>query len=231
MTNDLDIAAIGKLLGDPARVNMLGALMGGLALPAGELARAAGVTAQTASMHLAKLTAGGLIASIASGRHRYFSLASADIAHVIETLMLLTPPAQPRTLSARLTDVAMRRARTCYDHLAGALGVALTQRMLALDWLEPGEHEFRVTQRAIDCLQTKAIDTSSLTGNRRCTARRCIDWTERRPHVAGAFGALLADWLLRERWLARMPATRALRITERGLHGFKSEFEIDARHA
>ena len=150
-TAPINLSEIGKLIGDPARATMLSALMSGVALPAGELAKLAGVTPQTASTHLAKLLAGGLVKLFPSGRHRYFKIANAEVAQTLESLSVLAPPVlnRTRTLSGHLADKQLCQARTCYDHLAGRLGVALTEQWVRIDWLRASEYEYTVTDQAV----------------------------------------------------------------------------------
>ena len=230
LTTNPNLAEIGKLIGDPARAAILNALMSGVALPAGELARLAGVTPQTASSHLSKLIDGGLIKLFPSGRHRYFKIASAEVAQTLESLSLIgAPMARTRTLSAHLANTQICQARTCYDHLAGRLGVALTAQWVEMGWLLMGEYDFTVTDRAMKWLSAQHIDATGLLKGRRPAARQCLDWSERKPHVAGVLGAVLADWLLRERWLARVPSSRAVQVTDHGQAGFLREFGLDTR--
>ena len=230
ITTSPNLAEFGKLIGDPARAAILNALMSGVALPAGELARLAGVTPQTASSHLSKLINGGLIKLFPSGRHRYFKIASVEVAQILESLSLIgAPTTRTRTLSEHLVNKQICQARTCYDHLAGRLGVVLTARWVEMGWLLTNAYDFTVTDHAVKWLSAQHIDSTGLLKGRRPGARQCLDWSERKPHVAGAFGAMLADWLLRERWLARVPSSRAVRVTERGQVGFLREFGLDTR--
>ena len=148
-----------------------------------------------------------------------------------ESLSVLAPPVlnRTRTLSGHLADKRLCQARTCYDHLAGRLGVALTAQWVKIDWLRAGEYEYTVTDQAVKWLDAHQIGTTDILNGRRPAARMCLDWSERKPHVAGAFGAALTDWLLRERWLVRVPSNRTVRVTERGQAGFLHEFGLDMR--
>jgi DNA-binding transcriptional ArsR family regulator len=210
------IADIASLVGEPSRAAILLALLDGRALPAGELARAAGLSAPATSLHLAKLNEGGLLHVRKEGRHRLYRLASRDVAHALEALGViatLAPPAQ----SLSPARAALRQARTCYDHLAGELAVELAVRLeqdgliatrdeLNFAVTEPGEAWFR------EVLQLELASLSV----RRVLARRCPDWTERRPHIAGALGAAILERLLALGWLRRTPTPRLLKITARG---------------
>ena len=215
-------AGIGALVGDPARASMLVALMDGRALTATELAGVAGVTPQTASSHLAQLVAGELLAVERQGRHRYHRLATPAIAQMVEGMMAVaaTPPTGLRTASRTgPRDLAMRQARTCYDHLAGRVAVAIADRMIAR-----GEIEFRLdggelTDLGAGLLGDLGIDLSHAgghSGRRRAFCRPCLDWSERRPHIAGAVGRSLLDLLIEKAWLRTIPGSRAVTVTPPG---------------
>lgn len=211
------IASMGSLLADPGRSAMLLALLEGRALPAGELARAAAVSAQSASAHLAKLCRGGLITAQRDGRCRYYKLAGPRVANALEALGAIStvrPVAEYPTVKA---DQGMLLARSCYDHLAGRVGVALTEMMQKQRIIvTEGERDYRVTARGEEWLDEMGIKMASLENSKRNVARRCLDWTERRPHVAGALGAALLQHFLAEKWFARMQDSRALRVTQKG---------------
>jgi DNA-binding transcriptional ArsR family regulator len=217
MTARYALADVAALVGEPTRAAILLALLDGRALPAGELAMEAGISAAATSLHLAKLTRGGLLLVQREGRHRYYRLASADVGHALEALGVIAtsrPPARALTRER----AALRAARSCYDHLAGALAVALAEKM-ARDRaiVAAGERSFEITPRGAGWLaDVMGIDVSMLATGRRPLARRCLDWTERRPHVAGALGAALLEHVLAARWVARVEGTRALRVTPRG---------------
>lgn len=232
MTNrpnaDRALAHVAAMIGEPARAAMLGALLGGEALPAGELARRAGVTPGTASAHLTRLVDGGLLARRRVGRHRYFALASADVAAALEALGRIAPapaPIAPR----EATNGSLRFARTCYDHLAGVLGVLVTERMLDRGLIRERDG-FELTSAGDSWLVTLGIDAAELRRGRRAIARPCLDWTERRNHLAGAAAAAIATTLLDRRWLARVNGTRAVRLTLTGREGLYRALglEIDA---
>jgi len=216
---DVDVSPVAALLGDPARARIAQALHDGRALPASDLARRAGVAASTASEHLAKLVEGGLLAVERSGRHRYFRLASGEVAHAIEALAAVAPPARPRSLRQASVGEALAAARTCYDHLAGALGVALADGLLARGAIEERDGDFALGPAAAETLAVLGIPSLPA---RRPAVRRCLDWSERRPHVAGAFGAALCTRALEACWVERLPGSRAVRLTEAGRKAFAS---------
>jgi DNA-binding transcriptional ArsR family regulator len=222
-----DMAAIAALIADPTRAAMLSALMGDVALPAGELARLAGVTPQTASAHLSKLVQGHLVRVTNMGRHRYFRLSSKDVAQALESLALIAPPAHLHSLNDTLEKKAVYRARTCYDHLAGELGVGLTQALIDKGFILPQDEIFEVTSVGKSWFNTFGIDCFQLQGKRRAFAQACIDWSERRPHLAGALGAAILQRSFELKWIARVSGSRAVRITEAGRDHFKNEFDLE----
>ncbi len=198
---------------------MVQALRDGCALSAGELARCAGISAATASEHLAKLVEGGLLTVERTGRYRYFSLASADVAHAVEALSVIAPAALVRSLRQAAIGDALAAARTCYDHLAGALGVAITDALLARNALIEHDGGFALGAKAGEVLDGLGIGPLP---PRRVTARRCLDWSERRPHVAGALGAAICIRALEQGWIERLPTSRAVRVTPSGRRAFRS---------
>lgn len=211
------LANVAALFGEPSRAAILLALLDGRALPAGELARVAQLSAAATSLHLGRLTADGVLAVRSEGRHRYYRLASAEVAQALEALgAIATPPPPPRALSKQRAQ--LREARSCYDHLAGAHAVALASNLERQQLLGVvDERSYRVTSLGCDWFHRHfGIDVAALAGSKRPVARRCLDWTERRPHLAGALGALLLEGMLERRWLARVPASRCLRVTSRG---------------
>lgn len=215
MSEVLDIATVAALVGDPARANMLCALLDGRALTASELAYAAHITPQTASGHLGKLARASLIVPSQQGRHRYFKLAGAHVAAMIESISGVTAIAPPRLRAIRIDD-AMRQARMCYDHLAGRLGVTLADALRAHGHVEFAEDGGVVTPSGEAFFAKLGIDLSASRQSRRVFCRPCIDWSERRAHLAGAVGAALANRLMELRWIARKRDTRALSITPIG---------------
>jgi DNA-binding transcriptional ArsR family regulator len=216
------IAATAALLGDPARANILAALLDGRALTAKELAYAAHVTPQTASGHLAKLSEGGLLAAEKQGRHRYYRLASPLVGQMLEGVMAVAGPEPPRSSTWRGGE-GLRMARTCYDHLAGRLGVALADSLLEQGHVALGSDGGEVTEVGKRFLD--AFGASPAPG-RRVFCRPCLDWSERRPHLAGRVGAALASRCFELGWVAQQRDTRALAISEAGRQGFRETFGI-----
>jgi DNA-binding transcriptional ArsR family regulator len=218
---DADVAPTAAVLADPARVAMLWAVSDGRALAAGALARAGGVTASAASAHLSKLVAAGLLAVTPRGRHRWYRLANPRVVAALEALAALTPPA-PIRLTA---PTGLRLARTCYDHLAGALGVRITDVLVDRRILIPSGAQYALSASGEREFAALGIDVAAVTTaagrTRRPLARACLDWSERRHHLAGALGAALATHLIDSEWMARTPAGRALTITPHGRRCFR----------
>jgi len=223
-----DIARIAVLIGDPARANILTALLDGRALTATELALHAGVSPQTTSGHLAKLEGAGLVVRTAQGRHRYVKLAGPDVASAIEALHVLADKApKPTRLPSKL-DPPMRAARTCYDHLAGRLGVALTDSMLARKAILPDGARFAVPDAGSRFFDGLGIDVAALRAQRRRFACPCLDWSERRPHLAGSLGAAVADACFARGWVERRRRDRSVAVSPAGAAAFAKLFGVDA---
>ena len=207
-----DLAPVAALFGDPARSAMLTALAGGQALPAGELARRAGVHPATATAHLRRLVQGGLVQVRVQGRHRYHELAGPQVAVVLEALAQLAPPAPIRSLRDLHSATDLAEARTCYDHLAGRRGVELRNRLLTSDALRTtDDRDHILTDHGRQLIAELGIDPDRLQATRRVFARSCIDWTSRRPHLAGALPAVITSRLLALGWLSRT-GDRTLRV-------------------
>ncbi|CAO3447020.1 ArsR/SmtB family transcription factor [Azospirillum largimobile] len=224
------IAIIAALIGDPARANMLSALMGGQALTAGELSWHAGVGAPTTSGHLAKLTEAGLLEVERQGRHRYYRLASPDIAQAMESLMAVATAGPRRHRAPGPKDEALRAARTCYDHLAGRLGTALADRLNDLGLVILGDGGALVTEEGRVFLNGLGLRFPESGEGRRPLCRACLDWSERRPHLAGRLGAALLTCSLERGWIVRIPDSRAVTITDAGSEGFATVFGITPEH-
>lgn len=227
------VAEVAHLMGDPARAHMLCALMGGMALTAGELANQGGVTAQTASGHLAQMVAARLLVVERQGRHRYFRLAGAEVADAVAALMALAATGPRRHRPPGPRDAALRRARTCYDHMAGRLAVSVAAALVARGHVEMADGAGLVTPAGRDFLADLGINPDPPVGGRRPLCRRplcrtCLDWSERRPHLAGRLGAALLERFLALGWVARVPGSRALEVTRRGEAGFAARFGIVA---
>jgi DNA-binding transcriptional ArsR family regulator len=223
-----DIAPVAALMADPARAAMLGALLHGHALAAGELSQVAGVSPATASAHLAKLLDGGLVAVTRQGRHRYYRLAGHEVANVLEVLAQISPVKPVRSLRQSREADALAQARTCYDHLAGRAGVALFDAFLRQGILTGGgigkAAAYEVTVGGKDKLTEFGIDVSEIRQARRRFAGACLDWTQRRPHLNGALGAAVTTRLLDLGWIERGPSKRAVRVTEAGQDGLAAMF-------
>jgi DNA-binding transcriptional ArsR family regulator len=218
MTADVDIARVATAIGDRARAAMLSALHEGKPLPGGELALRAGVASSTASEHLARLVDAGLVRAERKGRHRFYSLAGEDVARAWEALAVIAPPMEVRTLRAASVGAALAEARTCYDHLAGRLGVAVTEALVAAGALDDRDGGLTLGDDR-GALEALGVEVEALRG-RRPLVLRCIDWSERRPHVAGAVGAAIASCCLERGWIERLASIRAVRVTQAGREGF-----------
>jgi DNA-binding transcriptional ArsR family regulator len=226
MDAEVNIAAVAALVGDPARARMLTALMDGRARTAKELAYGAGVTPQTASSHLAKLLRASLLAMERQGRHRYFRLATPSVGHAVEALMAVSPPRARAGASEAPLD-GLRLARTCYDHLAGRLGVSVTEAMVRRRVLRPSGRDFLVTPAGTRFLGRLGVEVEKTRGERRTFARQGLDWSERRPHLAGSLGAAVARQCLDLRWVRRVGEERTLALTPQGLRGLRTWFGIN----
>jgi len=220
-----DIASAAALIGDPSRAAILAALADGRALPAGELARVAGISPQTASSHLDRLFKAHLLGVEVQGRHHYYRLRDARVAAALESLPVIARPAraltEPRTEAVR----ALRFARTCYGHLAGTLGVAVTEALCAHGFLASADASYVVTPSGRSWFRDHRIAVESLT--RRPLAKACLDWSERRHHIAGALGVALTMRALELGWIARVRESRAVRVTDRGRQALSFELGID----
>ena len=233
MASNARFAEIAALAGDPARAGMLHALLDGRALTASELAHAVGITPQTASGHLARLTAAGLLTVAQQGRHRYHRLASPTVAQMMESIMQVAAeaPAPLRPVRTGPRDAALRAARTCYDHLAGRLGVALTDALVEGGRMELAADGGMVTEAGLALLGGIGIDTDALLAraaqpSSRLLCRPCLDWSERRPHLAGAVGAALCAHFLAENWIRRIKGSRAVAVTPKGERRFHEAFGL-----
>jgi DNA-binding transcriptional ArsR family regulator len=232
MASNAMFAEIATLAGEPARAGMLHALMDGRALTASELAHVAGITPQTASGHLARMVTAGLLTVEKQGRHRYHRLASKAVAQMMESIMQVASVLEPsRPLAVGPRDAALRTARTCYDHLAGRLGVALADALVAGGYAELANDAGLVTDTGLKLLGHIGIDMDGLLsrhGKRsaRILCRPCLDWSERRPHLAGAVGAAICAHCFTEGWIRRLSGTRAVTITPMGQRIFREEFGV-----
>ncbi|WP_322063129.1 helix-turn-helix domain-containing protein [Paraburkholderia sp. J63] len=227
MSNPPNLSSTAFLIADAARAAMLMALADGRARPAGELAFAAGVTAQTASSHLAKLLDGGLLAVEKEGRHRYYRLANPRIAEVLEGLASISASRSVRRKPLGREAQMLRFARCCYDHLAGQIGVAVTQSLMARGYLAPGpERRLQVTPAGAAWFADLGLDVAALKPGRHGIARQCLDWTERQHHLAGPLGVAFMSLLCSRGWLRRSASSRAVQVTPDGWGALKRELGL-----
>ncbi|AZO72581.1 MAG: ArsR family transcriptional regulator [Mesorhizobium sp.] len=217
-----DIARIASLVGDPARANMLNALMGGTALTASELALEAGVSLPTASSHLSKLMDGGLLTLASQGRHRYYGLAGPQVAGMIEAIIGVAEAVGPKRVRPGPRDAAMRVARVCYDHLAGEQAVTMLDRLVDRKLLLREGNEIRLSPSAVSHFAALGIAIDSKA--RRPVCRACLDWSVRRSHLAGALGAAILDKVIAEKWARRDKDSRAVVFSPKGKQDFERVF-------
>jgi DNA-binding transcriptional ArsR family regulator len=245
MSGDTDLARVGALIGEPGRARVLQALADGRELPASVLAAEAGVAASTASAHLAKLLDGGLVAVESHGRHRYYRLATPEVARALEALAAIAPPAPVRSLRDGTRAQAVRSARTCYDHLAGRLGVELMAGLLRGGVLSGGDGryeraragddrpaaagrdlDYRLTDGGARALRDLGVDVDAALAGPRAPIRYCVDWSEQAHHLSGALGAALTARLFELRWIRRLPRTRAVRLSDEGRAGLAERLGV-----
>ncbi|HVU98288.1 MAG TPA: winged helix-turn-helix domain-containing protein [Puia sp.] len=216
---------IAQLIGDPVRANILWTLLDGRAYTASELASAVDTSAPNCSMHLAKLIRADLLTVEAQGRHRYYTFSRPEVAYAVEALAALVP--QRTREAAEKEDPPIRVCRTCYDHLAGRVGVQLTESLVKQKILTQTKKQYDPTPKGVRWFLDHGIDPDKLQQQRRHFARTCLDWTERRPHLAGSLGAALLQMMLDEQWLRRMPNTRAVMVTPKGRKALTSELKLE----
>lgn len=219
-----DFAAVARLLATPARSAVVDALMAGKHLAAGELARIAGVRPSTISEHLAALVDGGLLTVVNAGRHRYYTVASPEVAAALEGLARICPGTPVRSLRESVGARSLRLARTCYDHVAGALGVAMLDGMVEREWLD---EDCRLAPKGERRLDELGVDVAACRRSRRQFARPCLDWTQRRMHLAGALGAAITDRVQERGWVEASKPGRGLRITGEGAEALRSWFGVE----
>ena len=219
-----NIAKIGALLGDNTRAQMLSTLMHGKALTASELARNAGVTAQTATSHLSKLENGGLLTVRKQGRHKYFALANEQVAALLESLMGMTAAGEPIRILTGPRDAAMRDARVCYNHLAGNKGIQLYDSLLSQRILRETGGDVSLTKKGERFMYDFGVNIDSLLSSRTPVCRPCLDWSERRSHLAGSLGRALFVRLEELKWLKRVSGSRTVKFNSKGLQAFNQHF-------
>ena len=224
MKDGPDIARIAGLIGEPARAEMLTALLDGRALTATELAAAAGVTRQTASAHLGKLLEARLLSVEAQGRHRYFRLADDEVAHALEALLGVAFRSRPTRLVTGPREPALRKARVCYDHLAGELGVMVYDGLQSSGSLASGTEGLCLSEVGLARFRALGVDVDAAARQRRVFCRPCLDWSERHDHLAGALGAALLQRIYELRWAARVKGSRVVDFTAVGEQNLRSAF-------
>ncbi len=224
---DARLSRIAAAIGEPARTRMLCCLLDGHARTGTELAAVADVTPSTASVHLARLRDERLVKILARGKHRYYSLESADVAEALEALMIVA--GGPRDRFVPSTPPRLRAARTCYDHMAGAVAVSLHDRLRERRWIagSAGNGDYEITGAGSDALGRLGIDVRAARSSRRRLAYPCVDWSERRPHVGGALGAALLGLAVRRKWVDRDMDSRILSVTPAGRREMKARFGVD----
>jgi DNA-binding transcriptional ArsR family regulator len=218
-----DFGSMAALIGDPVRARILWTLFGGRAYTASELAACVDTSPQNLSMHLAKLIRADLLAVEVQGRHRYYTFSRPEVAYAVESLAGLLPR-RTGTEAREKEDPPIRVCRTCYDHLAGRVGVAITESLVGKGLLKAAGRNFELTEKGNRSFAGMGIDCEGLRGQRRGFARACLDWTERRPHLAGSLGAALLLVMLDRHWLRRMEGTRAVLVTAKGRKAMNEYF-------
>jgi DNA-binding transcriptional ArsR family regulator len=226
MKDGPNIVGIAALIGDHARAEMLTALMAGQALTPTELAQVAGVTKQTVSTHLAKLVDARLLAMESQGRHRYFRLADRDVAHLLESLMGVAYRVGAVRVRSSPREPALRKARVCYDHLAGELGVLVFDSLEQRHFLRSGTEGPELTRQGLQFLLKMGIDVEALARQRRALCRACLDWSVRRSHLAGAVGAAVLNRCLDLGWARRAKGSRVVSFTAGGEKAFRECFSL-----
>ena len=224
---DAAISSITAAIGEPARARMLYRLADGRARTSTELAVVANVSPSTASVHLQRLKSERLVQVLAQGKHRYYSLAGADVAAALEALSVLA--GAPRERFVPMTPIRLRAARTCYDHIAGTLGVDLHDRFVALEWIrstDPNEVAYDLTATGAKAFERLGVDVTALRARRRRFAFACLDWSERRPHLGGALGAALLEVALERRWVDQDLDSRTLDVTAAGRREMRARFGL-----
>ncbi|WP_175073978.1 helix-turn-helix transcriptional regulator [Terribacillus sp. AE2B 122] len=221
------VAAAASLLSESSRSIMLTYMLDGRFHTSGELARAAGITPQTASFHLKKLEEAGFLDQTKQGRHRYYGLKDPAIAQVIESLLTITPPAPVSSFKQAAEDQAIRYARTCYDHLAGSLGIQVAKGLIANEYVKQEHNQFILTAKGETFFSSFGIDVETARRKRRSFCHCCLDWSERKHHLAGALGHAMLERFLELDWLRKKPESRALLLTETGRNGLAEVFSLD----
>lgn len=224
MSTSPNIAKVASLVSETSRAAILTTLLDDRFHTASELAYQAGIKQQTASFHLAKLAELNMVTIENQGRHRYYRLANAEIAQILESLLALSPPVEIKSLRQSSEMKALKSARTCYDHLAGRLGVELTKGLLHMGYIMESEKEFMVTATGQHFFSDFQIDIEQLKRKKRKFSLKCIDWSERHFHLGGALGNAILERMLELNWIKRHPTSRAIIVTETGGKELKDTF-------
>ncbi|KAF6653839.1 ArsR/SmtB family transcription factor [Paenibacillus polymyxa] len=227
MSTQSNVAMIASLVSEPSRAAILTALLDGRFHTASELAHMAGIKPQTASFHLAKMTEAQVITVEKQGRHRYYGIQDPEVAQVMESLLSIAPPVPIKSFKQASENEAIRLARTCYDHVAGHLGVQIMSFFMQKGILSEDQDGLHITQQGEIFFADFQINLKNTRQKRRSFSHKCLDWSERRHHLAGALGSALLDRLFELHWVEHLPTTRAIRITAEGKRGFKEVFSIE----
>ncbi|WP_175616044.1 ArsR family transcriptional regulator [Piscibacillus halophilus] len=222
-----NIAIVANIISDQTRAKMIFAMLDGRFHPATELTYMAGIKPQTASFHLKKMMDAHLIKVEKQGRHRYYGIKDSSVAGILESFLPVAPQVEVRSLKKSPKDKALRSARTCYDHLAGNLGVKILTSLVNNGFLVEEDNEYSVTDRGREFLDTIHIDISELRNKRRSFSHKCLDWSERRHHIGGALGNAIFERLLEFGWIKRLPKTRAISVTTLGEKKIPEVFKIE----
>jgi DNA-binding transcriptional ArsR family regulator len=226
MNANPNVAMVATLVSEASRAAILTALLDGRFHPASELAQMAGIKPQTASFHLAKMIEANVVTVEKQGRHRYYGIRNQEIAQVMESLLSVAPPVEIKSFRHASEHKGLRHARTCYDHLAGNLGVQLTDSLKKMGCICEEKDEFILTEKGEGFLASFQINLEEVKKKRRSFSHKCLDWSERRYHLGGALGKALLDRLLELNWVQRTPKTREIKITHDGENGLKQIFSI-----
>lgn len=227
MSTKSNVAMIASLVSEPSRAAILTALLDGRFHTASELAHMAGIKPQTASFHLAKMTEAQVVTVEKQGRHRYYGIQDPEVARVMELFLSIAPSVPIHSFKHASENEALRLARTCYDHVAGQLGVQLMSFFIQKGILSEDQDGLHITEQGETFFTDFQIDLKKTRQKRRSFSHKCLDWSERRHHLAGALGSALLDRLFELNWIERLPTTRAIRVTADGKRGFKGIFSIE----
>ncbi|MDF2036881.1 winged helix-turn-helix domain-containing protein [Cytobacillus oceanisediminis] len=227
MNVNSNVAKVASLVSEPSRAAILTVLLDGRYHTVNELAQMARIKPQTASFHLKKMLDAQVVTAEKQGRHRYYGILNQEVAQVMESFLSIAPPVEVKSFHHASEDKAIRLARTCYDHLAGNLGVQLTESLKSKGYITEENDTFSVTEDGKAFFHSMQIDLTSLKNKRRSFSHKCLDWSERRHHLAGALGNAILEKLLERNWIQRIPKTRAIKITTHGMKGLKETFAIE----